>query len=544
MAYPTMNGGALRSGDFRPTRLFKKAKEHLQHTATFENSVDETNLVQIDHTANPWWRSHILCWEVKGRIADEYNCLGPKILRELQQSCKESSQEIFVEPYMVGKSPQKARPVIVIASEDKTTREDAKRVIEDSDIIQEYPHFKLWPLRYLPTGPVNPVAAQHSVQIELSPSEGPTAGIDTAMRYVDLSSITNSALPLGRRPGDTSGPTTTRPPVDVYYDPSQPVRPIGLTIYIEQTEDTLRRATANAVFQGTEYGYLTAAHVLLQSGSGIRSSDPPGDHFDFPFDVDSESETEDGIRTSSLSFQSEHLEFKHQDKLSDRGVSLSMLATAKGLLNANLRKLGTISLEETSTDYTVIQVTDEPVLEFLASIPKSTRNISKPCRSTVTAWTSRGAVHGHLLGIPLYMRMPNSKSLDEVYKFAYESAIMYGDSGSLVTNSETRIVYGFLVADTQRQRVAFMISLEKVLGIRRQEVTWNLVTLDTQVQMTVPREEARRTSILQFWYDRRNKVQWYTFWIAVLILCLTVFFGLVQSIEGALQVYKAYHPTT
>jgi hypothetical protein len=57
-------------------------------------------------------------------------------------------------------------------------------------------------------------------------------------------------------------------------------------------------------------------------------------------------------------------------------------------------------------------------------------------------------------------------------------------------------------------------------------------------------EKPRRTSILQFWYDRRNKVQWYTFWIAVLILCLTVFFGLVQSIEGALQVYKAYHPTT
>lgn len=56
-------------------------------------------------------------------------------------------------------------------------------------------------------------------------------------------------------------------------------------------------------------------------------------------------------------------------------------------------------------------------------------------------------------------------------------------------------------------------------------------------------ENPRFTSIKQFWYDRRNKVQWYTFWIAVLILCLTIFFGLVQNIEGALQVYKAYHPT-
>jgi len=56
-------------------------------------------------------------------------------------------------------------------------------------------------------------------------------------------------------------------------------------------------------------------------------------------------------------------------------------------------------------------------------------------------------------------------------------------------------------------------------------------------------DQPKPTSISQFWYDRRNRPQWYTFWIAVMVLCLTVLFGLVQSIEGALQVYKAYHPT-
>jgi hypothetical protein len=55
-------------------------------------------------------------------------------------------------------------------------------------------------------------------------------------------------------------------------------------------------------------------------------------------------------------------------------------------------------------------------------------------------------------------------------------------------------------------------------------------------------DQPKPTSLSQFWYDRRNRPQWYTFWIAVTVLCLTIFFGLVQSIEGALQVYKAYHP--
>ena len=53
-------------------------------------------------------------------------------------------------------------------------------------------------------------------------------------------------------------------------------------------------------------------------------------------------------------------------------------------------------------------------------------------------------------------------------------------------------------------------------------------------------DEAEPNTIAQWWNDRRRKVQWYTFWVAVLLLALTVFFGLVQSIEGALQVYTAF----
>ncbi|KAL4874551.1 hypothetical protein BJY04DRAFT_225862 [Aspergillus karnatakaensis] len=53
-------------------------------------------------------------------------------------------------------------------------------------------------------------------------------------------------------------------------------------------------------------------------------------------------------------------------------------------------------------------------------------------------------------------------------------------------------------------------------------------------------DAAHPRTINQWWRDRRNGVQWYTFWVAILILILTTFFGLVQSVEGALQVYKAF----
>ncbi|KAF1963722.1 hypothetical protein CC80DRAFT_487052 [Byssothecium circinans] len=55
-------------------------------------------------------------------------------------------------------------------------------------------------------------------------------------------------------------------------------------------------------------------------------------------------------------------------------------------------------------------------------------------------------------------------------------------------------------------------------------------------------DEATPRTISQWWYDRRNGVQWYTFWVAILVLSLTLLFGLIQCIEGAMQVYGTFHP--
>lgn len=53
-------------------------------------------------------------------------------------------------------------------------------------------------------------------------------------------------------------------------------------------------------------------------------------------------------------------------------------------------------------------------------------------------------------------------------------------------------------------------------------------------------DESSPRGLRQWWKDRRNSVQWYTFWVAVLVFAMTLFFGLVQSVEGALQVYLSW----
>jgi len=53
-------------------------------------------------------------------------------------------------------------------------------------------------------------------------------------------------------------------------------------------------------------------------------------------------------------------------------------------------------------------------------------------------------------------------------------------------------------------------------------------------------DESRPKTISQWWFDRRNGEQWYTFWIAVLVFVVAITFGIIQSVEGALQVYLSY----
>ncbi|KAI1144724.1 hypothetical protein F4825DRAFT_342059 [Nemania diffusa] len=56
-------------------------------------------------------------------------------------------------------------------------------------------------------------------------------------------------------------------------------------------------------------------------------------------------------------------------------------------------------------------------------------------------------------------------------------------------------------------------------------------------------DDARPRTMQQWWHDRRNGERWFTFWVAVLVLVITIMLGLIQCVESALQVYKAYYPT-
>lgn len=52
-------------------------------------------------------------------------------------------------------------------------------------------------------------------------------------------------------------------------------------------------------------------------------------------------------------------------------------------------------------------------------------------------------------------------------------------------------------------------------------------------------DDAEPRNISQLWWDDRKKTQWFTFWVAVLVFVMTVFFGVVQLVAGIVQAWAS-----
>ena len=53
-------------------------------------------------------------------------------------------------------------------------------------------------------------------------------------------------------------------------------------------------------------------------------------------------------------------------------------------------------------------------------------------------------------------------------------------------------------------------------------------------------DKAKPKRIKQWYYDRRDRVEWSTFWIAVVVFLLTLFFGIISSVTSIMQVYASF----
>ena len=439
----------------------------------YESSVDIDQPVVVDLDTNPVWKRRHLqrCWAAKGQCAQDYKDMEAELLKELDQSRRESFCEIGVSLYMIGRTPQKAKPFIIVASEDQPSRKEAVKAINRS-VLFKNSNFKIGVTRYLPSGPIIPVAGSPS-------DEGWNSASDTGGWDSDTGKM--KALNPSHQLGVSSS-------LSAYYDPKQRLRITGMPIYVKTVDARIRTATANIVHNGSSYGYITAAHVFGFSKQTPSSSDD-GEDLGIPFDSDSEDEE---THADDMSYAGNMIQESMGPGKSQATYAQDIRShelTESGSLDdptSRLVLLGRLAAEkdiETSLDYAVINIDNTQLLgniadsEIFKRIQKVHIHTTYSRPSPVTALTTRGPINGTLINVPTLMRLPGSKSFQPVYTFLYESAIRHGDCGSLVLDTLSKELCGMVVAASERQPLAYIVSAKELMNhIAR--TGWQLVHVD------------------------------------------------------------------
>jgi len=451
----------------------------LQRTRVdYEDSVDIDHPVCVDQKANPEWNQDHFCWESKGKCAQDYKEVETKLLKELDQSRRESFCEVGVSLFMIGKTPRKAKPVIIISSQDQRSRQEAKKAITRSGILADL-DFELGVLKYLPSGPIHPIAGLPSEASWDSTSE--SGGWDS-----DTWETAKPAL---------SHQSATPIPLPAYYDPKQRLRITGMPLYVKTTDNQSRMGTANVVHNGSTYGYITAAHIFSSLRHAPPSIDNGEEDLGVPFDSDSDDEDNSEAKQlcagSPISNPTKATESQipdHQEtKLSrlKRSKMPSDSSEATSVPPPNLALLGHLAPEESelSIDYAIIAIENTELVQQLEhfsvseGLQSARASAAAPKPSQATAWTTHGPIHGTLTSVPTLMRLSGSRSFQPVFAFVYEGTIEYGDSGSLVLDTASKELCGMVIAASDRRSLAYIVSAERILkDIAKRG--WSLLSVD------------------------------------------------------------------
>ena len=95
----------------------------------------------------------------------------------------------------------------------------------------------------------------------------------------------------------------------------------------------------------------------------------------------------------------------------------------------------------------------------------------------------------------------------------------------------------------QQQRKKFLIDAQAGvcdrLNSSERQIEKFVYWRDRLVLLKRTFDDAEPRNISQLWWDDRKKTQWFTFWVAVLVFIMTVFFGVVQSVAGIVQAWAS-----
>jgi hypothetical protein len=221
---------------------------------------------------------------------------------------------------------------------------------------------------------------------------------------------------------------------EIYYDPNEPMKQTGLHVYAKinghsEHLHVTRQATANITTIRGVILYQTVAHFLTMEQVSCKEA------------LGSEGKAQESETDSHV----------------DDGSSLEIL--------------GHVLCYSNNKDWALIEITNEPAQRHLKyrisdheldGTVENGRAEQLEKRVSVVAKTALGEAQGTLYTTPTYTSVPGSSSFEKVYQATFTGTVRMGDSGTMVVDTKTKAVYGYIMAGSAHTGKTYVIPARNV----------------------------------------------------------------------------------
>ena len=421
------------------------------------------------------------CWKAKGPARDTFEILAGDIKTYLDK-CVESipgSDWVTWSIYMIGKTPQRAAPVIMFFCEEPRPRRKVQEVIKKCKILERYPGVKSGNAALPPDfDQLEPLASDAVSNNDMAETEGSRLDItiSASRNKIFVRGHHGNTFPpriatLGgivQHNGDAYVFTAGHP-----FDKTSPSGPPREPKVIDEEWEIDSDSDGDAEVDIYDEGFTeTMSRASASSCSDDGSSDTHSTRS--PQFSDASTPVEDRVFDQPSQMQAARCRavetWASEDTIPTMNIhKLGQNASAAA---ASAATEGQLVVHSADLDYALIKFKDPSLVTVkdcagnrsAANSLQPTHVIQMgPSDTEIISYTaSGGLMTGTLYGTPSYTRLPNSKTFQEVYTVRFNRPLTKGDCGSWVIDVETCGLYGHIIAGCERTGTAYIMSADKV----------------------------------------------------------------------------------
>ena len=327
------------------------------------------------------------CWEAVGPVRDLFGSMSLEIREILNDweppSSVKSDDIIGWSIFMVGTCEKKAKPTLLIHSENSEGRKSVRRVIEEAGVLGRYPGVYLDDC-----------------------SHPPDFNIIDPLQH--LSGTTKDNM-------DCQG--VSEQPFSVFSTGSPPQLE-GATIFAMGSDGQFRTSTGGLVLKSGNRSYLTTvAHVFESSTSHAVHS-----HEDLHG-------TPDTLRLTQI------------------GTSAKVPHSSVG-----------------GTDYALVELKPAFASPFALTVAQLRQRVAAtPEEAKIKAVSKSRQLTGFLSGTPSFLRLPGTKTFQEVWTIRLNESLNKGDCGAMVVGEHNGKIYGHIVVGSPSSSSAYILPASRLV---------------------------------------------------------------------------------